>query len=252
MDRIDITMTAVLRPNVVRGTLKSFCKRVFIERDRYRLIVNIDSIGEEGVEPLDIVNVCRSFFSKVKYNISDKPCFSRAVIWTWRHATAPWIMHLEDDWTIHRSIDINHMINILNDHKELACLRLYKEKIPNKKSPIIFGSRYDYNDEGFFIARDQKKQFGLNPVLVRGEFVREAVPLMVDHLNPEKQFRYGNKVMRKFIMEWKYALYGKPGDPMLVYGKRGLKWRRDQQLAKPKGEQFMTWEKRKIKGRYMK
>ncbi len=252
MDNIDITMTAVLRPKVIRGTLKSFCKNLFKEdRERYRLIINIDPVGDE-CDPIHIIDICKQFFSKVKYNIPTEPSFPRAVIWTWSHVTAPWCFHLEDDWTIYRSTDINHMISILNKHKDLACLRLYKQKIPKRSKLILFNSKYQPYDEGYLVADDQRHQFGLNPTLIKGDFVREAFPQMVDTKNPEKQFRWGNEVMRDFIMKWKYGIYGRPGDEMLVYGKRGLKWRRDAHLSKPVGKQFITWENRKQSGKYMK
>ena len=69
--------------------------------------------------------------------------------------------------------------------------------------------------------------------------------MMVDTRNPEKQFRYGNSAMRDFIMEWKYAIYGKPGDDRCVFGKNGLYWRKKSQFKKPRnGEPFLQWMKR--------
>lgn len=246
MEKIDITMTAVLRPEIIKGTLESFCQNLFVgDRDRYRLIINVDPVGEK-VKPEKIVKTCRPYFDNIVYNISSEPSFPKAVIWTWKQVEANYVFHLEDDWQINKFIDINHMISILEKRKDIACLRLYKEKMPNNKTPVIFGSRYQYFDDGFFVAQDRKKQFGLNPVLIKGSFVKEAVPLMVDYKNPEKQFRYGNELMRDFVMKWKYAIYGKPGDPIMVWGKRGLYWRKKSNWKKPRdGGQFLTWVSRK-------
>ena len=43
----------------------------------------------------------------------------------------------------------------------------------------------------------------------------------------------------------KYAIYGKPGDKTLVWGKNGLHWRKNSKFMKPRdGSQFLTWKER--------
>lgn len=240
-ERIDITMTAVLRSSILDKTLKSFHKNVFYKDiERYRLIVNIDPVGDNE-KFKNITRVCKSYFDDVSYNMPRKPSFPKAVIWTWSQVKANWVFHLEDDWIIHRKIDIDDMINILKERPPIACLRLCKFPISNSKRPKLFNCRYDYNKRGsFLLASDRKKQFGLNPVLIRGSFVKGAVPQMVDYKNPEKQFRYGNELMRDFVMKWEYAIYGKPGDSPLVTD-HGLEWRIKHKLIKPRNSQFLVW-----------
>jgi len=239
--KIDITMTAVKRSSLLEKTLLSFCENVFYgKQDRYRLIINIDPVGEKE-KPKKIVSICKSFFDNVVYNIAPQPSFPKAVMWVWSQTTAPWIFHLEDDWIIHREIDINNMIRILNERPGLACLRLYKRNIPNKKRPRLFDCPYRYNKDGFFVAGNSGTQFGLNPVLIRKKFIQQALPLMVDNKNPEKQFRYTNLKMKDFLYKWQYAIYGKPGDKILV-SDHGVRWRRKNMLAKPSGG-FTEWVK---------
>lgn len=243
LDPIDITMTCTLRPKVLKTTLKSFCDHMFIKRDRFRLIMNIDPIGEPR-RPMDMVDAAKLYFDNVVYNIAKTPSFPRAVIWTWSQVSAPWVFHLEDDWTINKRVILEHMLDILRKHKDLACLRLYKHNIPNTPKPRMFDCYYTYYKEGFFIAEDSKKQFGLNPVLIRSTFVKDAVPQMVDTKNPEKQFRYGNSIMRDFVMKWKYGIYGNPGEEACV-NDIGSHWIRNQSFTKPKGgAQFLTWAKK--------
>ena len=243
-EKIDITMTSVLRPGIVDETLGSFCEKMLTERDRYRLIINIDPIGE-NVKPKEVIKVCENYFDDIIYNIAKEPSFPAAVMWTWRKARSEWVFHLEDDWKISRETSINHMINILKKYEDIACLRLPKHPIPNKRLIVMFKSRYEYNPDGFYIAEDRKAQFGLNPVLIRGKFVKRAVPLMVTTRNPEKQFRYGNPNMREFIMKWKYAIYGPPGQPALTID-NGLIWRRTLGFNKPEPEEgpFLVWKKK--------
>jgi len=244
ISKIDITMTSVLRPGIVNETLESFCNNLFTEKSRYRLVINIDPVGEK-VKAKEVVKVCQKYFDDVVYNIPNKPSFPAAVIWTWKNSRSDWVFHLEDDWKINSKVDINHMISILNKYKDVACLRMSKHPLPRRKIIKLFRSNYSFKPEGFFIGQDRKAQFGLNPVLIRGKFIKRALPYMVTTKNPEKQFRYGNELLRDFIMKWRYAIYGRPGQGALVVD-NGSKWRKDFGFDKPDPEEgpFLVWKKK--------
>ena len=107
-----------------------------------------------------------------------------------------------------------------------------------------FSCRWVYDVEGFYVAKDWKKQFGLNPILIRKQFIDEVLPRMRDNINPEKQFRYSQKYMRPIIQKWKYAIYAKPGDRRLINGRKGQAWKDKMGLQKPVGTTFLEWVKR--------
>lgn len=246
MENIDITMTATIRPAILKNTLDSFYKNMFYKNfERFNLIINIDPVGDK-VKSKEVLKICRSYFSKDKISVMFPviPAFPQAVLNVWGQVKSDWIFHLEDDWILNRKIDIDDMISILKDYKELACLRLYKSKIPKGKRPIFFKSRYSYNKRGFYISEDKKRQFGLNPVLIRRKFLKEALPLMVNHKNPEKQFRYSNIKMREVLMRWSYAIYGSPGNKALI-SDIGRSWMNSKSIyKKPDKGQFLKWEKK--------
>ena len=243
MKNIDIAMTAVLRPKLLHGTLKTIVDRVVDHQDRFRLVINIDPIGQK-VNPQMVIDVCKEHFKNVIYNVADYPSFPRAVKWIWSQTTAPYVFHWEDDVDILFPIEVSDMIRILQKHDKLSSLRLYKAVTPKKKSFHTFGCKWDYNEDGFYIARDWRRQFGLNPVLVKRAFVKEAVGRMVEHVNPEKQFRVSQDYMKPLIQKWKYGLYTKPGKPRLVDGRKGQRWKNQMRLDKPKGVPFLEWEKK--------
>ncbi len=243
MTRIDITMVAVIRPDLVRRTLKTVVKNIVDDPDRFRLILNIDPVGEK-IKPEKVAKVAKEYFSNVVYNIPNEPSFSKAVKWVWENSDAPFIFHIEDDWDITRKVDVNHMIEILVKYQNISSLRLFKYKTPNKKKFFTFSCDWEYNEDGFYIARGWQKQFGLNPILIRREFIDEALPRMRDNVNPEKQFRDTQKYMRKIIKKWKYALYTNPGDGPLAVD-TGTKWRNKSKYVKPKKKTFLTWETKK-------
>jgi len=241
-DKIDITMTGTLRPHLLSQTLISIKENICRDEvDRYRLIINIDPIGED-VPPSKVVKTAQKNFSNVIYNIPENPSFPKAVKWVWSQATAPYIFHIEDDWLINRQIDVDDMIRILRTNLKLSSLRLYKLNTPPRKTIFTFNCRWFYKD-GVYIAKDWKKQFGLNPILIKKEFIRQALPRMVDDTNPEKQFRESQQYMRPVIKKWQYGIYSKPGDPALVTD-IGRKWINNTNFAKPNTGTFLTWEKK--------
>lgn len=243
MIKVDIAMTAVIRPSILGETLDSIVRNVcYKDMNRFRLIINVDPIGE-SIKPMKVVKTANSRFPNVVYNIAQTPSFPAAVKWVWSNATAPFVFHWEDDVNILRRIDINNMISILNKYDDLSSLRLYKAHTPNQKKIHTFSCRWSYNEDGFYLAHDWKKQFGLNPVLIKREFVKEAVTRMVDNYNPEKQFRYSQKYMRPLIEKWKYGLYTKPGEERMIDGRKGQKWKNKLGIDKPKGETFVKWIK---------
>lgn len=241
--RIDITMTAVVRPSILNDSLRSIKKCVCKgKEDRFRLIINVDPIGE-NIPPGKVIKVARQYFDNITYNIAEEPSFPKAVKWIWSQVEAPYVFHWEDDTLISRPIDVDNMISILEKYPKLSSLRLYKANTPKKGKVLkVFSCNWALQPEGFYLANDWKKQFGLNPILIKKVFVSEAVRRMRDDYNPEKQFRASQKYMRDHIQNWQYGLYTKPGELRLVDGRRGEKWKQKNGLSKPKGQTFLKWE----------
>lgn len=243
-DKIDITMTAVIRPKLLSETLQKIKEHVCRgEDDRYRLIINVDPIGEK-IKPAKVVKTARNYFENVVFNIAKHPWFPKAVKWTWSQVEAPYVLHWEDDVNILYDIDVDDMISILKKYEKLSSLRLYKARTPKKKRFHTFACHWMYQPEGFYMAKDWKKQFGLNPILIKSEFVHEAVSRMVENVNPEKQFRYSQEYMRPLIKKWQYGLYTKPGAPRMIDGRKGQKWKNQMKIDKPIGKTFVAWEKK--------
>jgi len=242
MDRVDITMTAMLRPSILKRTLSGIVKYVVDDPNRFRLIINIDPLGDK-VKPKKVVNVAKKYFNNVIYNVANEPSFPKAVKWVWKNSTAPYVFHCEDDWMINRKINIKDMIKILNEHKLLSSLRLYKERTPKAKRFKTFSCTWRYNEKGFYIAKDWRRQFGLNPILIKKEFIDEAVELMVDNVNPEKQFRSSQRYMVPLIKKWRYGIYTKPGAPPLITD-IGRRWINNTDYIKPRTGKFLTWTKK--------
>ena len=230
MAKIDITMTAVKRPEILRRTLESFCNNLFTEKDRYRLIINIDSIGEK-VKPKVILKICKRFFKEeqIIYNVSVTASFPAAVIWTWQQVEAPWVFHLEDDWIINMPVDINDMIEIMKKYS-LVSLRLNKNKSGKSKST----NKYGYMSH---------PKISLNPTFFDGAFIKNVVPLMDPKLNPEKQLRIGKGIEErgKYLMKFKHGIYTKESIQQVVVD-IGREWMKKSRYTKNTG--FKNWSVR--------
>lgn len=186
MKNIDITMSATIRPSILDQTLRSFSQNMLSRKNHYRLILNVDPIGED-VRQDSMLIVARNYFDDIVYNFPKTPCFCKAVIWCWDQVTADYCLHLEDDWRLLFPIDVDDMINIMERHKDLVSLRLSKDLVPRCKAGIKYGFIY-------------APKISLNPTLFLSSFIKNVVTLMDPTLNPEKQLRPSEKTPRGVLI----------------------------------------------------
>jgi len=220
---IDITMTAVIRPDVLNLTLSSFCRKMFIDKYSYRLILNVDPIGEKKDQKV-MYDVASKYFKNIVVNYPTEPGFTKAVIWCWSNVISDYVFHLEDDWNLLVPINLKSMVRILDKTPDLASLRLNKlNTIVRRETEFVYCPK-----------------LSLNPSLIRGKFIKGVVPLMVDNFNPEKQLRIGfNNERSDYISKWKYGIYIKDSRHRTVLD-IGRTWMRQSPYKKKTG--FMSWK----------
>lgn len=223
---LDITTTATIRPELFHQTLDSFTKNLFVDQKEYRLILNVDPIGED-VDPMEVVKVGQQFFDNVVYNIPNKPNFAQACKWCWGQTTSKYIFHLEDDWELSRKILIGNLISILDKDEIMVGLRLPKNRVI-KVDPKL-------KKIGYFI----NYKLVLNPILYRGDFIRDISGKMDIENNPERQLRTKYKLFKKRYV----GIYCGEGDGTYIRH-HGRVWQRASNYKKRKGSNFVTWEKR--------
>lgn len=240
---IDITMPTTLRPSLLDRTLESFTKKIFMDKDRYRFIFNVDPIGERGCKSEDVVSVAYKYFDNILYNIAEEPSFPRAFKWCWNHAETEFIFHMNEDWELVRSINIDDMIDILKNNSNIACLRLLKLNVP--KNLKFFRSMYV--DKGQYLqAENRAVSCSTNPQLIKKAFYTQARKYLLDDANPEKQFRsWHKKMFENVTRHWDYAVYAKIGDKASIKD-IGEEWKKKHGYIKNGESKFFTkWEKSK-------
>jgi len=136
------------------------------------------------------------------------------------------------------------MIEILNDEKDLALLRLPQFKSTEDKMKN-WDKFFPWNGKYFECPDELRKVVGFcgHPSLIKGEFIKKCAPLLNMELNPEKQFHGDNQPLVDEVMKWRYGVFSKPNHPAYIKD-LGREWMLKNDLKK-KGDKawFTEWEK---------
>ena len=239
---IQVTITAANRKDVLYRTLSSFMENLLF-RCNVEAIINIDNVGETG--STDTIAKIVELFMPIKLSRrSLKPNFSEAFAFCWHSVEADWVFHLEDDWELMEKVEIREMIEILNDEKDLALLRLPKFRSTEDKMKN-WDKFFPWNGKYFECPSELRQAVGFcgHPSLIKGEFVKKCAPLLDQALNPEKQFHGDNIPLVEEVMKWRYGVFSKPNHPAYIKD-LGREWMLKNDLRK-KGNKawFTVWEK---------
>jgi hypothetical protein len=239
---IDITMTACRRAAILERTLASFKRHLFKDADA-QLIMNVDPVGPDRL--VTVLKVAwREFPGSVLTRAAAQPSFPKAFKWAWSTTSAPWVFHLEDDWELLCPVSLGHMIQIMEEHPDLAVLRL-----PWRPTGFQAMKNWRYffpwNGQFFECPSTLRWEVGFcgHPSLIRGDFVRKAAQLLNDEQNPEKQFHYWNKPLIEEVVRWRFGVFAKQNQDAAVQD-IGREWMQENDWQKAGTKAFFThWER---------
>lgn len=251
---IDITMTAMPRPEIVNATLRSFSVNAFGDYSECRLIINIDPFGNKNTK--HVLDVVHDYFkhNNVIYRTPDHASFPDAFKWTWSQVTSPISFNLEDDWILLQKIKLKKVKKLFQHNNMLASLRLCNEKVTRtgkvggKKNRILSWDEH----KGIYIVQDKFK-FGVlgHPSFFNRSFILKVLEFFDTNKNPEFQFRMGPASNIGQIMKhYTFGEYTYPGNTPVVED-IGRRWRNSQgiqwnsYLTKTRRDQSkdLTWVK---------
>lgn len=243
---VDITMTAVRRPELLKQTLHSFYMHLFEPIiDQCRLVINVDPIGD-NMPSWHMIDILSGYFKNYHINMPSSPSFPIAFQWCWSQVNAQWVFNLEDDWTLLEPVDIVEMIEMMGKEPDLASLRLPFFR-STENSMKNWNLHFPWNERYFECPDNLRKTAGFagHPSLLRGDFVRKCSPLINPRLNPEKQFHGDNDNLVAEVLNWRYGVFGKPNSPK-VLNDIGALWKTENKFQKSGSKAFFTqWEKSK-------
>ncbi len=208
---IDVTITAVRRPEILRRTLESFFKNLF-KATPCRGIINVDPVGLD-IDSMRVVDVCREYFDDIIYKLPDKANFSEAFKWCWSQVESDLVFHLEDDWELVQEVDWVHLTWILRKYRNIPFIRLpqFSSGMDEMKN---WNKIFKWAGE-FYVPPSSEKWLGYcgHPALLKGQFVKTVAPLLNTDLNPEKQFfQGGNPVLTEYCNKFWFVVYGVPAE----------------------------------------
>lgn len=238
VNSLDVTLTAVLRPEVLDRTLASFTANMDLADSR--LIMNVDPVGDGNY--LDVLAVAKKHFLEVEARFPDKPSFPLAVMWCWEQVQTDIFLHLEDDWVLDKLVSVDRALGVFREYPRLADLRLpaywFMQNFVLDTDGCPTTRPWHYEPRlGVCFAEGRKPSFSLNPSFRRADFVKGALPMMDAQKNPEKQFKWGNPPLKKWCREWRHGLYGCE----TVMHDIGRAWLLESEWRKPSND-FVAWE----------
>lgn len=249
MDKIDITCTATLRPELLRTTLESHIEHLFKDYRKFmRLIINIDCVGSEDyrdkvTQIMDVIDSCR--FGAIKVNVAPDPHFGKAFVWCMENVESEFFFHLEEDWRMSMELDFNEMIKLFYEDPTLAHLRLsmFRSEALTCKNWNKF---LEWNGEYFEVKPEERGAIGWagHPSLNRTSFMKAVLPAIDPYTNPEKQIKHKiHPRITRTIEQFKFGSFH-PQNSSPAVEDIGRQWMIEHGFAKAGNKAwFVNWTK---------
>ncbi|RLA00565.1 MAG: hypothetical protein DRQ42_05245 [Gammaproteobacteria bacterium] len=247
---IDITITATRRPELLDKTLSTFCRYLFFTEPftpkDYYVYINVDPVGVNTTSE-SIVSIVKDYFPNVKFRIAKKAHFPTAFLWCWDMTTSNYVFHLEEDWECLRPLSLINMINIM----EIPTYKLVHLRLSQWKSETQlknWNQFLDFNGSFFQVPENIKGTIGFcgHPSLNTRWFIKTCLHDLSELRNPEKQIKWRNKALWKWMEDKTFGCYQLQHEPAAIKD-IGRAWM-VQNNWKKKGskEWFTEWERGRV------
>lgn len=223
-DLIQVTCTARVTPKLLQITFSSFNDGLLNQFKRKELFINIDPIGGDKNQIDDVLRICHKYFDSVTFNCPSVGNFPIAAKWVWEQVNAEFFLHLEDDWLLNKKISKSKLINDLFSTENVASVRLNRERSIKNKC---------------------LQKISLNPILIKTTYIKDALSLYNESLDPEKQLSI--PPLSNHLKHWKHLAYGDKKRRSLEGGfvtDIGKYWRKAQGLNKLIDQNRSVWHQK--------
>ena len=242
--KIDVTMPATWRPELLERTLSSFYSNLFcFHRKDLRLIMNVDPIGAHGNKLHEIKLIARKFFDDIHIIAPERPSFATAFNKLWSMAETDFVFYLEEDWVLTRPIDFGHMVDIMRRNSRLAHLRLNKFTATEGYAET-YHFQFPWSGEFYECLPIDKPSIAWcgHPSINSLRFVKEVISKINPKANPEKQIKRCISAVPDNT--YRYGIFSpRPCDTPCVQD-IGRAWMKANNFTKKGGSMaFDTWEK---------
>lgn len=253
---INVTMTAIRRPELHERVLKSFCEKMFYPAKCKNLIefkpfINIDPIGADKYDVNSTFHEWFSGWGTNSYNPATTG-FGKAFYHVWNRSAnynADFTFHLEDDWELLQPVDLLNLIRIMQKFPNLQIMRLNSFASGNLATKN-WNKFIPWNGIFFEIPPNERGLLGFtgHPSLIRQSFINEVAPHLNPNRNPEKQIKGKNPKFKHLFQDpYRYGVWGVRGKGPIVRD-IGRKWMIENGYRKKGSKAYFT-EYIKVKGK---
>lgn len=218
--KLDVTITAVRRPDLFAATLSSFSDRLLRHFEVNEVFLNIDPAWGTESEAERVRRLAEERFPRLIVRTPSTPSFGAAVKWLWSQPKTEWFLHMEDDWVLAKTIMPSHLGKALRA-SDVAQMRLHNWTRLQR--------------------RRRKPTISTGPSFVRAEFARQASLLLNPEMDPEKQFRSDrNAALRQMAAGWRTVYAGGPLTRRIAVD-IGRDWRQERRIGKEIVDGAAVW-----------
>lgn len=205
---IDITLVAGRRPELLERTLQSFSERVFPNFQISQIFANIDPFMGVAKDGEKCRNIVLHHFPNAEISMPEKPGFGLAVKNLWSKISAPFALHLEDDWIVLENVTPKQVFPLFEGRVRMATMftpiEMKYRKFRRGRYKTI-RKRIPYTP-----FRAKRPYFTLSPCFVEQTFAHEYASLLNPDLDPEAQNYlrgdYYNRNLFKYCGRFQNAL----------------------------------------------
>lgn len=255
--KIDILMIGVIRPKVIEETTISLLENVLNDNHEYRLIVNIDPVGETNHTQMDCIKILKKYFKEVHHHCPNSPSVNNAWKWVMKNSETKYMWFKEDDIKILRKVDLDDMIRIMDKNPKLSMLMMDKHgTLPNhqrtlsEKKILRSTMEFEYTGDNWYKAPHWFRAAGITSTFVKKDFLLPCLKHFKDDRSPNNTIK-GKQTIRTgqkntniapFLRQWDYGYYQTPnaGKHFIDVGKE---WRAKLGYEKPPRGVAGTWMK---------
>lgn len=254
-------MVAVVRPAMIKETVQSLIDNMLNKDHSFRMILNVDPIGEQGKTQEDVVNLIKDFdyFDDVVVRTPPKPHVVKAVRWCLDQAESDLVIFKEDDIKILEHIDLNRMIELLDSYPLLSSLHTdkwgtaldHQRTFDNGHKIQRCGFMWEYGYKGmipFYRATQWHRAYSFLPNLTKIKFIKDARKYIKPAYGASPtnimKGKAGNieGTLHSFLASWEYGYFTRPEMPKQIED-LGKEWKQERGWKKPPKGVWQTWVK---------
>jgi hypothetical protein len=205
---IDLLIVSGARPVLLRKTIESFSAGLFKNFKIENALVNIDRFGGDDADVENCEGIIRQEFPDATVRKPREPSFTNAVKWLWESTSAPYCLHIEDDWRLLCEVFPDDIFPLFEGAVRQVSF-LTKEKKWRFKYPfhVKAAPRKILRWRVGWRLLEDHPVFTTSPSFIERGFANTCGLMMKESFDPEKQLYRGlNRELQEYTRSYQNRL----------------------------------------------